>query len=426
MFDGIPYAYGRALLSRHRLPPGKLIDLEERERADRRFLLEHAATVGPIFKARVQNEFWICILGLRRCRRFLQQGGDALRPMTLDVGKLFPKGFLRQMQGEDHQEYRKLLVRAIRDVDDCQATEKLTLIARGALERYYNRQQRTRQTAEDYIATLSRIAGGMLIQLYFGAGPHTGRGEQLMAGFLDLGPHGLVWRPGLRQEIAFAELRDQVLQLVADDATPDCIARRVHGAGMLDATLLGNLIYMVEMGRYDLQSLFRWLSKYAAEHPQWVERIAAEEEASPTGRSAAEAFVLETLRLDQSERLLRSVQRDIVFDGFLVPQYSTVRLCLWESHKEESSFAEPFHFDPNRFFAGEPTADQFSPFGLDSHHCPLADASIAMSTAFMRALASHFTVSTVVDGKPIRGAYHWEPAAQFHVHLSRRKGSHAA
>ena len=44
--------------------------------------------------------------------------------------------------------------------------------------------------------------------------------------------------------------------------------------------------------------------------------------------TAAEAFVLEVLRSDQAERLMRLVTRDIVFDGYLIPKGARVRVCV--------------------------------------------------------------------------------------------------
>ena len=172
---------------------------------------------------------------------------------------------------------------------------------------------------------------------------------------------------------------------------------------------------MVEMGRYDTHGLFRWLAYYASRHPDLVRRLA-----EPDAEELARAFVLETFRLNQSERLLRRVERDVVFDGYLIPRFTTVRLCLWEAHKAEEAFPDPFHFHPERFLTHPPTGDQFSPFGLDHHHCPLSNVAIAMGVAFLRALAHGYTVSPIGADTPVRGPYHWEPAPSFDVRLAPR------
>jgi len=248
-----------------------------------------------------------------------------------------------------------------------------------------------------------------------------------MAGYQKLGPNEFEWWIGRKQQQPFAEIRDFLLQqLVQPDpaagpGSKDCILGRMSRDGLLDATSLGHLIYMVEMGRYDLHSLFRWLSKYAAEQPMLLAEIAAEAAgATPKQMPLAEAFVLETLRLNQSERLMRVVNRDLVFDGYLIPRHASVRLCMWESHKSSEAFSDPFAFNPGRFRSGSVTRDQYSPFGLDQHNCPLADMSIRLSALFVRTLAAHFALEAVGNGPAGRGRYHWQPAKEFTVRLSPR------
>ncbi|MES1259795.1 MAG: cytochrome P450, partial [Gemmatimonadota bacterium] len=175
---------------------------------------------------------------------------------------------------------------------------------------------------------------------------------------------------------------------------------------------------------YDTRGLFRWLSKYCAERPDLADRIAAEPplQVVPGGKkSFAEAFVLETLRMDQSERLIRKTSRDIVFDGYLIPKDSVIRICLWESHRSPEYFADPFRFDPDRFLRTEFTADQFAPFGLDQHQCPFGGMVMHTALTFVRALAEGYRVAALNDGEPIRGPYVWEPAKEFSVRLHPRE-----
>ena len=416
------YAFTKALFSRHKLPPSELGDLEQLEKADRRYLIQLATRHGPIFKTVAWDDFWVCMLGLPLCTRFLQEHKDALLPVTLDLTHLFPKGFMRQMQGETHATYRAALNKVLRDDTPSRYTDKFEVLVINGLAAYANEQHHeTGSTPEAYITVLNRISSGMLLQLFFGAALNTDYYEELMAGYKKLGPHGLVWNPGPRQETAFKALCASIRsELSKHPDRLDGVAARLHQKGLLCETMLGNLIYMVEMGRYDTHGLFRWLSKYASEHPVYLQRI-AKVVATDEGKRLARAFVLETLRMDQSERLVRRVKSDIVFDGFFIPKYSTVRLCLWESHKSEEVFADPFTFDPERFLSGDISKVQFSPFGLDQHHCPMSGTAIAMSEIFIRVLAREYKIATVGDGDAVRGAYHWEPAAAFGVRLSAER-----
>lgn len=425
----VAYARARGLISRHKLPPGDLVRLDELEKSDRTFLIQRAAEVGPVFKAIAWDEFWVCVMGLERGRRLLREHGAALRPMTLKLEPLFPQGFLRQMVGENHRRYRKALMRAIRGDDLTTNIQQLDAIAASALATYAHAPRIDAGTAADFIRTLNAIASGMLIQIFFGAQFGSPQFERVMQGYHKLGPYGLVWNIGETQKAAFAEIRDYLLEQFAGPpetrppgSEPSILGQLVR-EGALDATLLGNLIYMVEMGRYDTYSLFRWLTKYAAEFPDLLTAIAREDPAAPPAgpRSLAEAFVLETLRMDQSERLIRMAQRDLVFEGHLIPKYATVRVCLWEAHKSPDAFPEPFRFEPQRFLAAkDPGADQFAPFGLDHHQCPFGDLAIRSSVIFLRALARGYVPAPIGDGLPVRGIYHWEPASQFAVKLQSR------
>jgi|APTNR8051073442_1049403.scaffolds.fasta_scaffold00013_167 cytochrome P450 len=411
------YALARGTCSRHPLPPGPLIALDRAEKKDQRFLLSHFAQHGPIFKAIAWREFWVCLEGLDRCARFLAEHREHLRPVTIRVEHLIPKGFLRQMRNPDHRTYRQALVQAIREERPEQQADALESMASEQLAQLH--QARTTgalSSPEAFVNTLNRISTHMLIRLFYGLVPGDPAFDRLDQGYQHLGPHGLIWNPGARQTSAFHALARTVRASLADTThRRGGIVHRLQCAGTLDDTLLGNVIYMVEMGRYDTHGLFRWLAYYASRHPDLVRRLA-----EPDIGDLARAFVLETLRLDQSERLLRRVERDVIFDGYLIPRSSTVRLCLWESHKAESSFADAFRFQPERFLHQPPSGHQFSPFGLDHHHCPLSNVVVAMGSAFLRALARNYTVSPIGADTPVRGPYHWEPPPSFDVRLVAR------
>ena len=417
------YAWLRQLLSRYRLPPGKWVELDTVERANRRFLLEHAAEVGSMFKASAGNACWICIVGIPRSRRLLKEHGKYLQPTTLQLKSVFPKGFLRQMQAAEHQRYRKSLVHAIQSADIVNARAMATWaqIANAGLGHYVVTQQDAPDSPEPFIRTLDTIATGMLLHAFFGVVPDSEDYGELMRHYRRLGPFGLVWNVGEEQRLAFSDIRSYLLAMAARQQPPGGILGRLCQGNELDDTMLGNVIYMVEMGRYDLYSLFRWLSKYAATYPDLMQRIAFEaQQDTVSSPSLLNAFVQETLRMDQSERLIRIAKRDLVFDGYLIPRYATVRLCLWEAHKAPDTFPDPFNFNPERFINQDFAPDQYAPFGLDHHRCPFSDSVVEMSKAFTSVLAVNYSVSPVADGLPVRGAYHWEPASRFSVKLARK------
>ena len=403
-------AWGRSLLARTKLPPGDLIDLGPAERAQRRLLLQRAARYGPVFKAMMERRVVVCVVGNGLGRRLLRDHAAALRPVTIRLESIIPAGFMRRMDGDVHRQYRQALVRAVhaQEAEACSAAfETICLLA---LRRHVTAADGT--SPQGWLGALADVAVGSLITLFFGATPDTALHARLIAGFRRLGPHGVVWHLTDQQVDAFHTLCDELRRNTPGNGG---VMGELQARGELDDTMLGNLIYMVELGRYDLRGLLRWIVRYAAEQPAWLDRIADD------GSAAATAFVMETLRLEQSERLMRDVEQDIRFDGWLIPRGALLRVCLWEAHKDPQAFAQPFAFDPARFIGNASTsADRFSPFGLDSHHCPLAGLSVRIAADFLRVLARHYLVTGKGAEPAARGPYHWEPSPRFELRLQHR------
>lgn len=424
----VAYARVRAALSRYPLPPGDYAALDALEKADRDALRKRAEALGPVFKGIAWDEFYVCIVGLDRCRRFTQDHRTNVRVMTIELDHLIPKGHISAMEGDDHRDVRRAMQRALRGTpvgsnDPRSSDPVLEAIVAGALRDYAHRAAEHANAADAFTAAMSAMSTAMLTWMFFGAEPGTAVQRRFLAHFRELGPYGLVWNPQKRQEIAFRaffdDVRTEVEAMRAGTGTlsrAGLLARMVEEEA-LDESMLGNLIYQAEMGRSDMKNFFRWLTRHATDDPATLDRIRAEAAAGDGARPLAEAFVQETLRTDQSERLIRIAKRDIVFDGFLIPRHATIRLCLWESHHAECAFADPHRFDPERFLTERPGNDRFAPFGVDHHQCPMGGPVVKMGVIFVRALARGYRVTALTEGPPVRGGYHWEPAPRFAVEL---------
>jgi cytochrome P450 len=429
----VTYALAQAASLERELPPGELIQLNKIEWNDRHFILDQAARFGPVFKALEWDKFTVCIVGLKECARFLQDHDADMTPITMELETLFSKGFLRQMGGEDHRHYREALVRAISSTSITMDSGILEPMIVEQLGLYFARQEKSLHLRTEFIKTLRAISSGMLIQLFFGTPYKSLPFKRLMEGFQNLGPEGLVWNIENEQKEAYDEIHARLIgriskkERLATEWLPQSIIGALSEYGVLDETFIGNLIYMVEMGRFDMYSLFRWITKFAVENPALVNDLAMEGNEEPQyEKSRVEAFVLETLRLEQIERLGRHVDRDIIFDKYLIPKHAHVRLCLWESHKSPKVFTDPFVFNAERFTEKSYTSDQFAPFGLGKHRCPLANFVINMCTLFLNALVANYSLEPIDDGPPIRGVYHWEPAWKFAPRLKMRTRKEAS
>ena len=172
------------------------------------------------------------------------------------------------------------------------------------------------------------------------------------------------------------------------DGGPDSVLRRmmsVAGRSAIDETVVGNAIYMIEMGRYDMRGLFRWILKYLCDHPQFVDELRRIRAAEGTAQKLAEACVLETLRLDQAESLNRYVAEEFTFEGYRIPKGCCLLILLRESHRDGDNFHDPDCFLPERFLNRQYSADEFAPFGFD-HRCIAAELVVRLGTMFVEEL----------------------------------------
>lgn len=106
-------AYVRSVFSAGRLPPGDWVHLDRLERGNRTELMERARQYGPVFKGFMENRLVVCVMGYDRGRKLLKDHAADLKPVAIQIESLVPKGFMRQMQGQCHREYRKRLVQAL-------------------------------------------------------------------------------------------------------------------------------------------------------------------------------------------------------------------------------------------------------------------------------------------------------------------------
>lgn len=405
------------------LPPGELHNIEDLERINRRVLVDRWATHGPIFKIKEEGQPQICVVGLERGRALLKDHAQHLQPVNIDITPIVKDGFMRHMSGDAHKHYRSALISAVTSLFIDAAMEDCNEIARDALQRFADAKIAGDDAPIALHDTLSEISTGFLIRLFFGVCPGTASYQNVAELFRKLGPHGVVWNVGDPQKRAFdviaATLRD--LLATTETAAVSNVISSVDLNGHLDATMLGNLIYMVEIGRYDLAGLFTWLCRNVAVSPDIANQMRAEPDRK-VARDFARAFALETLRMDQSERLIRKVTSDFTFEGFQFPKDWRVRVCMWESHKLPENFTAPFDFRPRRFLQNPPSPNIYSPFGLDHHQCPLAAVSIALAAQFVLTLIGSYDVTAVNDGPSVRGPYHWEPPVDFYVRLNAVAG----
>jgi cytochrome P450 len=401
--------------------------------SSREFYFKKLRRYGPVFKL-----FWgsgnlkVCVVGYPRARRLLSEHADVLAPISIDIESLVPRGFLRCMSGADHARYRRLFKEALHARLLTHWEPEIRNLIRNELSTLAGDSQSDLEPAARLLRTLERIATQALLALFFGVLREDPEFDELAQGFVRLGPEGIVHPIGAEQAAAFSAIHTVVLRLVgalqADDSTGqrDTVFHRLTRAereSTSDPTVVGNAIYMVDMGRHDIRGLLRWILKYLSDNAGVPAELRTLGKDADARQRLAEACVLETLRMDQAEGLNRRATREFTFEGYRIPEGSNVCTLLRETHRDPAVFDEPDRFDPHRFLGRRYSADEYAPFGIGAHRC-IADALVTrLGTIFVEELVMGFEWSVAEDGPLHRGKYHWEPAAVFAIDLSVRRES---
>jgi cytochrome P450 len=407
------------------LPPGHQ---ERGTRAvfrKRNYLLDKYARYGPVFAETDREGLHVYVIGFPSAHKLLVEHVDQLDVVWMDLNPLFAGGDIRKLTGVTHQTYRRSLLKAINSEVLLAAEQDLGQIITQGITSYYLSSDPTRDS-KPYREALNDIATSLLVRIFYGAEPGHTLHKDLVDLHNQLGPDGLAWNIGRIQIKYFAKIKTLIEQNVIahTDAQPSIrngILQAIDPKLLNDEIVIGNLIYMVETGRADIQALLRWVTKFACDLPQEMSSIANEPYLmSQFAGTHAESFIKETLRMAQSERVTRTVNQDIKFEGMLIPKGASLTLCLWEAHQLSESFEKPGVFDPQRFRQKQIGAEKYSPFGLGIHRCPMNNYIPKIAGLFLSLLAKGYEVEGINNGQPMRGMFHWQPANDFTVRLQAR------
>jgi len=183
--------------------------------------------------------------------------------------------------------------------------------------------------------------------------------------------------------------------------------------------VVGNLVQMVELGRYDLHGLFRWIMLEMAGHPRFLASIADESDPAKR-RTLAISGAREVLRMHQSEFLARTATKKMEFEGNLIPKNSAVRICIWEGHRNPDKFSQPDTFVPERFVREEFSIETYAPFGLTHHRCLAEQWTFDVSALLIEELAQGYHLNLQNYGTPTVTKFHFEPGADSEIELVRK------
>ena len=409
------------------LPSGSLAFMQLAPWRDPQFYLKQAAQHGPVFKFRHFVYPAIGIVGLERAAEFLESNDENLLVPPAPFNGLVPGGFVRFLSAERHRDVASALRAAVTPavVEECKET--LATEAKVALQTL----AADPSGKSDPIPVLDRMVLHILMRCFFGISP--GAALDRLERHYRIADYRRLARTGRSRAVAavfdiLGELRASALELHQESLAGRKSflneLRRVCPDALEDDELMANFVYMLHTARVDVVGLLAWLLVKLAENPLWVAQLASELDADPETAlrpgGLADRLVRETLRLEQSEFLLRRVKRPIRWDGLNIPSGWYVRVCVHESHRSSEIFDRPDEFDPDRFL--HPTSrTQYSPFGLAPRICPGAHFTRTIGRHLAAELATSHSVQ-VRDVAPLEfSGFHWRPSSRLRVSLQARE-----
>ena len=162
-----------------------------------------------------------------------------------------------------------------------------------------------------------------------------------------------------------------------------------------------------------------------SDYPIWVKRLrediasyGQQPEYAPDG--LASRIVMETLRLEQSDYLMRQTTRAVAIDGFVIPERWLLRICVRETHRSSEAFADPERFNPDRFPGRDHTKLSYAPFGASRIRCPGEHLSLSVGRIFVSEIAHGFDWDVTQDGRLEYGGFHWKPSSKLRVRMTPR------
>ena len=380
------------------LPPGSLERLPVGPWSDPEFFKTRSKRYGNVFKMSQFGQPMVCIVGLERANRLLLEYDNQLVAPPLPFNRFIDGGYLRYLPEETHAKYRKFF-RALfySDVGEHAEPRVAAAFARGF------RAMSDECATRGAVAVRTPMMRMMFVawaDLFFGLEEHHPDFVRLKALFRVIDIRRARWASRRRIDAALREIetimRRRATELSTETGPASCFLvalAREHPEALDDRTVLGNLIYIMQVTWGDVTGLLLWVFKMLSDHPEWRERLARER-----SHDLATRFVQETLRLEQSESRYRRATADLELDGFRIPKNWLVRVCVRESHQDEAIFPNPQAFDPDRFLGRPHTRGQYAPFGAFRLACIGEDLTKRVAARFAIELASQFDWRVVDDG----------------------------
>ncbi len=403
------------------MPPGSLATSYSNYDGKRHFFQERAQTDGPIFKLWFYNKLTICVVGQDLSMKLTREYADNLFTPVVDYAKMFPGGLLRRMEGEQHRAFRPAVSATVSGVPVGESEARL----RALFQRVAESLLALPQPAEmnDAAIVMRKAALELTMMMIIGVQPGSELEQRLRPMFVDFSREMKLARitPELRrmyEEIA-AIVRPHAEAIKQDDTVEPSMLLQALNGDTYDEQMLGNLIFSVESVAEDMQRLWSWMLEEFADQPTLMDAICTSGDLQER-RRIVRAAISETMRMHQSEYIMRKVTKGFTFEGFAFPRGALVRLCLWEGHNDDTKFACPHQFDATRFEQAKYDGSHFSPFGVDHHKCVAAGWALAVCGLLAEELTNRLTMTRIHRAEPLARANQSFPGGESVIEFGPR------
>ena len=403
------------------LPRGSLTFFPSAPWHDQFFYTKQSARYGPIFKMREMAQPTICIIGLTRAQSFLAQHQSTLVTPPLAVNRFVPRGLLRYMNHTDHTEFRPIYQKALNAQIICQCLPFMQQTIANTLAHIAQTSATKPTRGVDLLPFFQEIGFIILARAFFGMTRDSVRYQTFCDAYrvIDFRYRRASEEQTSQTLAKLVELLDAEMNAArADKNAPRSFLAELARADRLHEPMYFlNLIYTLLISHNDWVGLSLWLFQLLGENPIWLTQLTAKLKTESTDEFAMR-IVQETLRLEQSEFILRRTTRDIQFEGFTIPKNWNVRLCVWESHRDPNIFPQPNEFNPDRFLMRPYARSEYAPFGMFKKACLGEEFTMAFGKSLVTELARNYELHIVQSGKPEFSGFHWKPSSKLRVVLN--------
>ena len=399
--------------SRRGLPPGKLLPAGAGPWQDPEWSRVRFERYGHIFKTCHVLQPMICIGHLAVARRLLRAHGSSLVTPPMPFNSNIPGGFMRYLEPGTYDEFRQVFGAVFSSTGVLARRE-------GTVQETFRRHLLAANldgSVADPAPSIEDSLFDVVLLLFLGLTRDDPRHARCKSLLRRLDYRRTVLLGNRRARKLLVEFQQQIESMAEPTASYLGVMRRRPPARIMvdDATLWGNFIYLMITSAIDLADLMLWILYDLAKNPAWIERLRDGEpnEAAhrPERLRLPTRIVMESLRLHQSEYIMRRACSEIRFEGFTIPRNWLVRVDVRAAHRDPELFDRPERFDPDRFLRDASPAARYCPLGIPPAPCLGRGLTHWTGEQFIEAVVRPSHISSVGDGKHELGVFHWRPAS---------------